>query len=214
VSDIFQEIDEELRRDSFLKLWKRYQNYVIGLAVLIVAATAGVNYWRYLDLQQRQAEGTSYAAALDQARDGKYAEAADALTKLASGAHAGRALVARFEAAALKARGADEAGAIAAYDAIAKDSSVDEIYRGLATVLWGLHAIDTIEPQVVIARLAPIANPENPWHPSAIEITAAAHLKAGDRAAARADYQKLADDLTAPLSLRKRAAELITALAS
>lgn len=214
MSDIFQEVDEDLRRDSLLKLWKQYQKYAIGLAVLVVAATAGVNYWRYQDLQQRQAEGVRYAGALDLARGGKYSEGADALTTLAGSAHAGRALVARFEAAALRVRAGDEAGAIAAYDAIAKDGSVDDVYRGLATVLWGLHAIETVDPQTVTARLAPIANPENPWHPSAIEVTAAAHLKAGDRAAARGDYQKLADDLTAPRGLRARAAEMVAALAS
>lgn len=214
MSDIFQEVDEDLRHDKWLRLWKQYQNYVIGLAAAIIIATAGVTYWRHYDQQQREAEGLQYGLALDEARGGKFAEAADALSSLAVGAHAGRALVARFEAAALRARAGDEAAAIAAYDAIAKDSAVDPTYRDLATVLWGLHAVDTLDPQVVIDRLAPVTNPDNPWHSSAIEVTAIVHLKAGDRAAARADYQKLADDLTAPRGLRARAAQMVAALQS
>ena len=214
LSDIFQEVDEDLRHDKWLRLWKQYQNYVIGLAAAIIIATAGVTYWRHYDQQQREAEGLQYGLALDEARGGKFAEAADALNSLAVGAHAGRALVARFEAAALRARAGDEAAAIAAYDAIAKDSAVDPTYRDLATVLWGLHAVDTLDPQVVIDRLAPVTNPDNPWHSSAIEVTAIVHLKAGDRAAARADYQKLADDLTAPRGLRARAAQMVAALQS
>ena len=214
MSDIFQEVDEDLRHDKWLRLWKQYQNYVIGLAAAIIIATAGVTYWRHYDQQQREAEGLQYGLALDEARGGKFAEAAGALKSLAVGAHAGRALVARFEAAALRARAGDEAAAIAAYDAIAKDSAVDPTYRDLATVLWGLHAVDTLDPQVVIDRLAPVTNPDNPWHSSAIEVTAIVHLKAGDRAAARADYQKLADDLTAPRGLRARAAQMVAALQS
>ena len=214
MSDIFQEVDEDLRHDKWLRLWKQYQNYVIGLAAAIIIATAGVTYWRHYDQQQREAEGLQYGLALDEARGGKFAEAADALSSLAVGAHAGRALVARFEAAALRARAGDEAAAIAAYDAIAKDSAVDPTYRDLATVLWGLHAVDTLDPQVVLDRLAPVTNPDNPWHSSAIEVTAVVHLKAGDRAAARADYQKLADDLTAPRGLRARAAQMVAALQS
>src|SRR5690349_4862887 len=35
MSDIFREIDEELRRDNIAKLWQRYGKYVIGLAVLL-----------------------------------------------------------------------------------------------------------------------------------------------------------------------------------
>jgi hypothetical protein len=214
VSDIFQEVDEDLRHDKWLKLWKQYQNYVIGLAALIVIATSAVTYWRHYDQQQREAEGQRYALALDDARGGTFADAADALNALARSAHAGRAIVARFEAAALRARAGDEAAAIAAYDAIAKDSTVDPIYRDLAMVLWGLHALDTVEAQVIVDRLAPVTGQANPWHASAIELTAVVHLKMGDRAAARADYQKVADDLAAPRGLRARAAQMVAALES
>jgi hypothetical protein len=212
VSDIFQEVDEELRHDKWLQLWKQYQNYVIGLAALIVIATAAFTYWRYYDQQQREAEGLRYALALDDVRAGKLPEAADALNALGSSAHAGRALVARFEAAALRVRAGDEAAAIAAYDAIAKDTAVDQIYRDLATVLWGLHALDTLDPQVVVDRLAPVTAQDNPWHATALEVTAVVRLKTGDRTAAKADYQKIADDLTAPRGLRARAAQMVSAL--
>lgn len=214
MSDVFQEVDEDVRRDSLLRLWKRYQYYAVALAVVIVAATGAVSYWRYRDLQQREAEGVRYAAALDLASGGKYAEAADALVVLSKDAHAGRAVLARFEAAALRARANDEAAAVTLYNSIAKDDSVDPLYRDLATVLWGLQALDTSEPQPIIDRVAPITRAENPWHSSAIEVTAIAHLKAGDRAAARSDYQRLADDLTAPQGLRARAAEMVAALAA
>jgi hypothetical protein len=214
LSDIFQEVDEDLRHDKWLKLWKQYQNYVIALAALIIVATAGFTYWRHYDQQQREAEGLRYALALDDAHAGRFAQAAEALSSLATSAHTGRALVARLEAAALRARAGDEAAAIAAYDAIAKDGAVDPIYRDLATVLWGLHAIDTVDPRIILDRLAPVTNTDSPWHASAIEVTAIVHLKAGDRAAARTDYQRLADDLTAPRGLRARAAQMVAALQS
>ena len=214
MSDIFQEVDEELRRDNFAKLWKRYGNYVVAFAVLIVVATGAYSWWRSHDLHQRQAEGNQAAAALALAGQGKYAEAANALTVLASDAHAGRALISRFEAAALRSRAGDEAGAIAGYDALAKDTSVDQIYRDLATLMWASHALDTVDPQTIIDRLAPLTAATSPWHPSAMELTAIAHLKAGDRDAARTEYQHLTDDLTAPQSMRARAAEMVAALAS
>ncbi|HXP77414.1 MAG TPA: tetratricopeptide repeat protein [Stellaceae bacterium] len=214
MSDIFQEVDEDLRHDKWLQLWKQYQNYVIGLAALIVIATAAVTYWRHYDQQQRETEGLRNAMALDDARGGKFTEAADALDAMARSAHVGRATVARFEAAALRMRAGNEAAGIAAYDAIAKDGAIDPIYRDLATVLWSLHAVDTVDPQAVIDRLAPVTSKDNPWHASAIEVTAVVHLKAGDRAAARADYQKLADDLAAPRGLRARAAQMLAALES
>ncbi len=61
--------------------------------------------------------------------------------------------------------------------------------------------------------LAPLTAAGNPWRPTALELTAAAQLKLGEKKAALAIYKDLADDLTAPRSLRARAAEMAAALA-
>src|SRR5260370_14503841 len=98
VSDIFQEVDEDLRHDKWLKLWKQYQNYIIGLAALVVLVTAGITYWRHYDQQQREAEGLRYALALDDARAAKPADAAAALSSLPRRAHPRRATLSRSAA--------------------------------------------------------------------------------------------------------------------
>ena len=46
MSDIFHEVDEEVRREQLKKLWERYQNYVVALAI---AAVLGVGGWRAWD---------------------------------------------------------------------------------------------------------------------------------------------------------------------
>ena len=46
MSDIFTEVDEEVRREQLKKLWERYGNYAIALAFLVVAAVAA---WRAYD---------------------------------------------------------------------------------------------------------------------------------------------------------------------
>jgi hypothetical protein len=212
MSDIFREIDEELRRDNLGKLWTRYGAYVIGLAVLVVVATAGVVGWREYQARAQRAESVHYAAALELARKNQIAQAADAFMQLAQGAGGGQAVLARLEAAALRAKAGDEPAAIAAYKTLAIDGSVDAVYRDLAALLAALHELPTADPKAVIAELAPLTADDNPWRWSAREITALAHLKAGDRAAAHDIYQKLADDLAAPQALRARAAEMTAAL--
>ena len=46
MSDIFREIDEELRRDNLLKLWSRYGRYVIAVAVLALVIAGAIVAWR------------------------------------------------------------------------------------------------------------------------------------------------------------------------
>ncbi len=210
MADIFQEIDEDLRRDRAAKLWARYGKYVIGAAVLVVAATAaGVAYqnWR---LQQYQALGLQYAQTAFQLRDGDTAKAINGFEALAASDKAGYGLLARLQAAALKAKGTDKEGGLAALNAIAGDGSVDQVYRDLATVLAGLYGVDQAKPDDTIQHMKPLT--EGPWRYTALEVTALAQLKAGDQAAALKTYQGLADDLGAPSSVRARATEIVNGL--
>lgn len=213
MSDIFREIDEELRRDNFFKLWQRYGKYIVALALALVALTALFVGWRGYQLRQRQAEGVRYAAALELAIQGKSKDAADQFAAMASGMSGGRAVLVRFEEAGLDVKNSEPAAAVTLYDQIAGDGSVDRVYRDLAALLAGRVMIDT-DAKAAAERLKPLTDADNPFHPTALELTAVADLKAGDKAAARTIYQKLADDLTAPSGLRARAAEMAAALAS
>lgn len=213
MSDIFREIDEELRRDNLGKLWARYGAYIIGLAILVVVATAAVVGWREYQARAQRAESVRYAAALDLARKNQIAQAADAFSLLAREAGAGQATLARLQEAQLRAKSGDEQAAIGAYKALAQDASADPIYRDLATLLAALHELNSADPKAVIAEVEPLTAPGNAWRPSALEVTALANLRAGDRAKARDIYKSLADDLKAPQGLRARAAEMTAALA-
>jgi hypothetical protein len=211
VSDIFREIDEELRRDNLLQLWKRYGRYMIAGAVVVVAIAGGVVAWRQHQLTERKAVSARYFGALSTIRANKNSDAVKLFADLAQngGGYAG---LARFEQAALLAETGDKAGAIAIYDSIAT-SNADPEFRDLAVLLSVMRGLPDTDPKAVVARLAPLTASGNAWRPTALELTAAADLKAGDKPAALAIYKQLADDLAAPDGLRSRAAEMAAALA-
>jgi hypothetical protein len=81
-------------------------------------------------------------------------------------------------------------------------------------VLAVMQQLPEGDSQAAIERLAPLTENGNPWRAIALDVTAAAKLKAGDRGGALEIYQKLADDLAAPRELRARAAEMAAALKS
>ena len=76
MSDIFREIDEELRRDNLLKLWARYRWHIVGAVVAALVIAGAIVAWRDHQASERRAEATRYAGALTLARDGKEADAA------------------------------------------------------------------------------------------------------------------------------------------
>ena len=211
MSDIFREIDEDLRREHYAKLWQRFGKHLIAAAVVVVIATALFVAWREYQGRQRQAEGLRYAAALDLARQGKDKDALDAFAAMAASTSDGRGVLARFEEAALRTKTGDRDGALAIYDQIAKTGSLEDTYRDLANLLAARLLVDKA-PKDAAQRLLPLTDAKNPWHATALELTAIADLKDGNKTEARATYQRIADDLGAPQGVRARAAEMVAAL--
>jgi hypothetical protein len=213
VSDIFREIDEELRRDNLRQLWSRYGRYIIAIAVFALVVAGGIVAWQDHQLSERRAQSTRYASALTLARDGKES---DAVKVFAAIAHegGGYAVLASFEEAGLLAKSGDREAAAVAYDLIAEASDIDPNLRGLAVLLSVMQRMPQADPHTTIDRLGPLTASGNPWRPTAIELTALARLQSGDKSGALDLFKSLADDPATPQGLRARAAEMAVALAS
>ena len=213
MSDIFREIDEELRRDNLHKLWSRYGRYVIAAAVLVLVVAGAIVAWRDHQLSERRAQSTRYASALALARDGKEADAVKVFETIAQEG-GGYAVLASFEEAAWLAKSGDRKAAIAIYDRIAGARELDSRLRELAVLLSVMQSMPESDPHATIERLASITASGNSWRPTALELTAIARFSSGDRSGALDLYKSLADDPTAPSGLRARAAEMAAALGS
>jgi hypothetical protein len=205
---LFKEIDEDLRQEHYAKLWKKYGAYVIGAAVIFVAAVAGQQAWKAYSLNQRNTSSALFSGALKAAEAGKTGEADALLVKLAEDGSAGYVLLARFHQAALLAKSSDTGAAAGAYQTISADTDVDPLYRNLAAVLSVLHELDTGDAGQLRERLAPLLATTNPWRHSAKELTALLARRSGDVKRARALFRELTDDGSAPPGIRARAAEM------
>ena len=95
--EFIREVDEELRRDRFAVLWRRYSAMVLGAALLIVAATAAKVGWDHWSEQARAAEATRFAAAQQALLAQNYAEAAAQFAALAAEGKTGFAALARLQ---------------------------------------------------------------------------------------------------------------------
>lgn len=204
MSDFFQEVDEEVRREKAELFWKKYQNIIIVLAVAVVAATAG---WRFYQFhQQRQAEdaGGAYETAITLIRDGKDADAEKSLAELAAKAPAGYRAVARLRAADLTARRDPKAG-LKAFDEIAADASVDASLRDAARLRAAFVASDVGDAADFARRAEPLAADGQPFRSSVRELIGAKALQAGDLDRAAKYLDMIVTDDAAPASTRQRA---------
>lgn len=212
MADIFQEVEEEIRRDRFAALWKKYGAFVIGGCVAIVAGTAGWVAYREWRESQRLELAASYSAAAELAQKNQPAQAADAFAALAERAGGGYGVLARLRQAATLAEAGDRTGALAAYDQLAADSGADQEYRDLARLLAAMLLADSGDAAEVDRRLAPLLNPHSPWRNSARELQGVVAMRDGRLEAARESFQAVLDDSTASGTIRARVQQLMQAV--
>jgi hypothetical protein len=215
VTDIFHEVDEEVRREQLKKLWERYGGYLIAACVVVVV---GVGAWRgYQWWQAKQAaqSGATFEQAVTLAESGKHAEAAAAFAKLSADGTAGYRVLARLREAAEVAT-TDRKAAVAAYDAIATDNRVGQVVQDLAAVRAGYLLVDSAPYSEILQRLEPATAPDRAFRHSAREILALSAWKSGDISAARRWTEMIMGDPQTPPGSRSRAqmlSELIAASA-
>ena len=212
MTDVFKEIDEELRRERLEQVWRKHGRLIIAMAAAAVVAAAGYAGWQKYHQSQMLAVSDRYAlamAAADPAK-GDTAAAEQSLAAIA-GENSGYRGLAALEAAAVAAR-TDPGGAAKLFDALAADTNVAPELRDLAHLLKVMQLLDSGDPAALSGELAPLSADDNPWRFSARELDALLAIRTGDTARATDLLTKLSDDATTPAPIRARAAELIAAL--
>jgi hypothetical protein len=209
VSDIFDEVDEEVRREQFKKLWERYGTLFIALAFLIVAGVAGWRSYQYWQDKKAAETGAKFTAAALLAEQGKHDEAEKVFARVAAEGTAGYRVLARLrEAAELAAR--DPKAAVAAYDDIAASSATGQPLKDFAAVRAGMLLLDSAPLAEITRRLEPITAADAPFRHSARELLAFASWKAGDTTAMRKWTTLIRGDQETPSALRQRVEVLMS----
>lgn len=204
MADIFREVDEEVRQDRALALWKKYQNVIITAAALIVLAAGGWRFWQAQQLKAAYVADEKLQAAMALSREGKAQEAEAEFVALAKDAPAGYAAIARLRAAGeLTAK--DRKGAVAAFDAIAADAGFDPLFRDAARLRAGMIRVDDADMKEIEQRLSPLAAAGRPFRSSARELLALAALKFGDLEVAGRWLDQIVTDSESPGAMKQRA---------
>ncbi|MFL6775616.1 MAG: tetratricopeptide repeat protein [Sphingomicrobium sp.] len=207
-----REVDENLRRDQLRDFFKAYGNWLIAAVVLFLAASGGLIWWKQHRVQQHEAEVEKLAQVYKDVGTGNNSQAQqqfDELSKSDSKAVRASALFAR---AAVALQQNDTKLAISTFKSVAEDSSLPRPYRDAALVRQTALEFDQLQPQDVIARLAPLAKPGEPWFGTAGEMTALAMIKQGKRQEAGQLFAAIAKDNGVPQTIRARAVQVAGSL--
>ena len=217
VSDIFDEVEQDLRADRATRMLKKYGGWLIGAALLVVAGSAAWQGWTWYTTRLNTRMATLFldatrtldAPPADQTPDARTRAMAD-LTRVIAEAGPGYRTLARLRLAAVKADSGAGDDAAALWRAVADDSAAEPMLRNVATLDWAMHDIDKGDPAALTARLQPLAAPDSPLHGLADEALGLLALREGRIDAARDIFKRLMQDPSLPDGVRGRANGVLT----
>lgn len=202
MSDIFHEVDEDVRRDKAEDLWRRYQTPLFVVALLIIAAIGAWSYYQDKRLKAAESANARFVAAVALAEEGKNADAAAAFDAIAKDGPKGYVTLARIRAAEIR---PDKKQAVAELNAIGEDKDVDKLLQQVAMLRAALLVLEAGDREKMERTLGPLMTGDGVFRFSAQEWNGLDALANDDFDEAERVFDKVLADKDAPQSMRQRA---------
>ena len=182
MSDLIQEIKEDVKIERFINFLRQYANHIITFIIIVLIGTSGYLFWQHRKEKIRLEQATTFEQAQRAAADGKTADALRLLGSLesntAQGSAQGYKVLALFQQALLESTSSQEKSKI--YLDIADDSKIEAKFRDLAVILWGYEGIDNEDLTALQRKILPLTEGKSPWRDSAQELLALVDIRAGE----------------------------------
>ena len=212
MADAFDEVEEELRRERYQAMLRKWGPWVAGVAAAIIIAAAGYQFWSATTRQASDAASDAYQAAASLFEAGAINEADAAFARLAETGPRGYGALALMRRASIAQALGDREEAARLYEA-AGERSPDPLTRDVARYRAALAAFDDLSLDDLSLRLEPLTRAGSAVGPLARELMAAAALRDQRWDDARRGYELLSFALDAPPGVQRRAMEALAFIA-
>ena len=207
MSDIFQEIDEDLRQDKVARLWKAYGKYLVALAVFIILVIASYRFIEHKNEKNREQTSELYELASETGRSGDKKAAIELLSNEMFDENIGYSIISKLKKAALAKSNNDLEGTEIVLKEIITNEDIPLYLRDLARLKLFASDSDNNSSQLEV-----LIEEEGPWKFLALELKGGIQLEGGNLKEARSIFKELTDDANTPNNLRRRASEILKAL--
>ena len=202
--DFINEVEEELRKDDYNRLLKKYGPAIGVVLFLIIAGTGFLEFRKYAADKKAQAVSAIYTAADKQLDEGSQDEAVAAFIDLGATGPEGYAGLSFMRAAAIREDQGDVLGAVRLFDKAAEAFTIPR-HKQLAQLKAAYLLADQGAYSDVVARVTALTDKDTPYEYLARELLGFAHAESGDQDAARDQFAYLTSVPGVPPTVKQRA---------
>jgi len=213
VTDLFEEVEEQLRSDRYRQLVRKLLPWALGLVAAALVAVLAYWGWDYYQRQAVAKASEQYQAAMDAYLAGDRTKATQLWMDVAKGRAGGYKSLSLMHLGAAQLERRKTAEAVKLFDEAA-EAAPDEIIGDVARLKSAFALLDTAPLKDVEGRLTPLMKEGRPYRVQAREALAFARLNAGDLPGARREFNLITQALDAPEGAQARARAAIALIDS
>ena len=211
MSDIFQEVDEELREEKYKSIWSKYKYYIIGFIIILVLGIGFNAFWKQYSLKQVTDRSTRFFYAMEMIEEDKVTAISvlEEFAKQEKSSSEYNVLIARFKEAAIRRSNKDYSGALDIYEELS-ENKISIFYKDFAIlssaeVLMGLKNIK--EAKLVLDQLI---SSSSDLQYIAKEYIGYIEINEGNISKAKTIFESLAEDATVSPNIKNRSKEILS----
>ena len=205
--EFVREVDEDIKEEERIKLWKKVFPYVVSVSLGIIIFTSGYVFWNNYTESLNQQLGDDFTAAVQLANEEDLDASILALDRIVDEGSDGYVTLAKMKKASLLIqRGELELGLNIYLDL--ERNAVDQSFRDIASILYVLNSMDTEDPEALLEKINKLESSQI-WRSSALEMKAFLKLKQNKVEEARKIFEGILNLPSTPSSLATRAKSMV-----
>ena len=205
--EFVREVDEDIKEEERIKLWKKVFPYVVSVSLGIIIFTSGYVFWNNYTESLNQQLGDDFTAAVQLANEEDLDASILALNRIVDEGSDGYVTLAKMKKASLLIQRGELKLGLNIYLDLERNA-VDQSFRDIASILYVLNSMDTEDPQALLKKINKLESSQI-WRSSALEMKAFLKLKQNKVEEARKIFEGILNLPSTPSSLATRAKNMV-----
>ena len=209
MANIFNEVDEDIRKERYKKLWSSYGKYLIGLIISIILIFSINQFLVSKNIADNKRLLDIYFSAAEDIEKNQFELANESLNKIYNDKNATLAAFSAFKLSETYLKNNNRIDAIAVLENIFSNNSLETIYRELALYKYIMINFDVLDISDIESKISIINNKEGQFNPYFKELLGIKYITIGDKAKASSIFNELSSSENTPFDLKIRLEKLI-----
>ena len=205
--EFVREVDEDIKEEERIKLWKKVFPYVVSISLGIIIFTSGYVFWNNYTESLNQQLGDDFTAAVQLANEEDLDASILALNRIVDEGSDGYVTLAKMKKASLLIQRGELKLGLNIYLDLERNA-VDQSFRDIASILYVLNSMDTEDPKALLEKINKLESSQI-WRSSALEMKAFLKLKQNKVEEARKIFEGILNLPSTPSSLATRAKNMV-----